>query len=555
MTLASIRWDMVLGGFGLFLFGIEFMGGGLKAICGDKMRDYIEKYTSTPLKAILIGIVLTVLMQSSSASTAITISFVRAGLMTLDQAAGIVFGANIGTTFTTLLISLNLDQYTLYIIALGALMISFSKKKKVKYIGNVILGFGLLFFGLSSMGDALAQIKELPEFESFAIKMGTNPLFSLFTGIILTGIVQSSAATIAIIQKLYQAGAVSIHAAIPFMFGANIGTTVTGILAAIGGSTGAKRTAGLHTMFNIMRSIIGMILLTPYTSFILKLADIFNLSPMMQIAFANIIFSTLATICFTPFMKKMVKLISRIIKGNEKGRPEVNIDNLDEDISNYLPAAAIASAEIALGQMARVVRADIVDTREFLNKPGTKEDQEYLAQSEDLINRMDKKITEYLIRVSQHTAAMSENDNNRIRLDLEIIKNLERMGDLATNLVEFFQMVFEDKGQFTEFAYKEINEMFDTLLQMYDKAVIVYKTRDEAVYKELLALEDTLDSMEFRFRNNHFDRLSNNACGSAVAASVYADILGNLERMGDHCRNIARSTIAEMPLGNHVDIE
>lgn len=159
------------------------------------------------------------------------------------------------------------------------------------------------------------------------------------------------------------------------MFGANIGTTVTGILAAIGGSTGAKRTAGLHTMFNIMRSIIGMILLTPYTSFILKLADIFNLSPMMQIAFANIIFSTFATICFTPFMKKMVKLISRIIKGNEKERPEVNIDNLDEDISNYLPAAAIHSAEIALGQMARVVRADIVDTREFLNKPGTKEDQ------------------------------------------------------------------------------------------------------------------------------------------------------------------------------------
>ena len=553
MTLSSIRWDMVLGGFGLFLFGIEFMGGGLKSIAGDKMRDYIEKYTSTPLKAILIGIVLTVLMQSSSASTAITISFVRAGLMTLNQAAGIVFGANIGTTFTTLLISLNLDQYTLYIVAVGALLLSFSKKKKVKYVGSIIFGFGMLFFGLSLMGDALAEIKELPQFEAVAISMSNNPLLSLGAGIILTALVQSSAATIAIIQKLYQAGAIDIYAAIPFMFGANIGTTITGILAALGGSLGARRTAGLHTLFNILRSIIGMLILTPYTHFILQLADKFNLSPMMQIAFANIIFSTLATICFTPFMQKMVKIVSKIIPGSEKERPDVNIDNLDEDISNYLPAAAIHSAEIAISQMAKVVRDDIVDTKDYLNKPGTKEDQEYLNQSEALINRMDKKITEYLIRISQHTSSMSEHDNDKIRLDLEIVKNLERIGDLATNLVEFFQMVFDDSGQFTEYAYSEINKMFDTLIEMFDKCIVVYETSDNDTYMELLDLEDKLDSMEFEFRNNHFDRLSNNACGSAIAASVYADILGNLERMGDHCRNIGRSTVSDMPLGNHVD--
>ncbi|MDY2781232.1 MAG: Na/Pi cotransporter family protein [Bulleidia sp.] len=553
MTLSSIRWDMVLGGFGLFLFGIEFMGGGLKSIAGDKMRDYIEKYTSTPLKAILIGIVLTVLMQSSSASTAITISFVRAGLMTLNQAAGIVFGANIGTTFTTLLISLNLDQYTLYIVAAGALLLSFSKKKKVKYVGSIIFGFGMLFFGLSLMGDALAEIKELPQFEAVAISMSNNPLLSLGAGIILTALVQSSAATIAIIQKLYQAGAIDIYAAIPFMFGANIGTTITGILAALGGSLGARRTAGLHTLFNILRSIIGMLILTPYTHFILQLADKFNLSPMMQIAVANIIFSTLATICFTPFMQKMVKIVSRIIPGSEKERPDVNIDNLDEDISNYLPAAAIHSAEIAISQMAKVVRDDIVDTKDYLNKPGTKEDQEYLNQSEALINRMDKKITEYLIRISQHTSSMSEHDNDKIRLDLEIVKNLERIGDLATNLVEFFQMVFDDSGQFTEYAYSEINKMFDTLIEMFDKCIVVYETSDNDTYMELLDLEDKLDSMEFKFRNNHFDRLSNNACGSAIAASVYADILGNLERMGDHCRNIGRSTVSDMPLGNHVD--
>ena len=242
-----------------------------------------------------------------------------------------------------------------------------------------------------------------------------------------------------------------------------------------------------------------------------------------------------------------------VLPGKEKERPEINIDNLDEDISNYLPAAAIHSAELAIDQMANVVKEDIVDTRDYLNKPGTKEDQEYLAQTETLVNRMDKKITEYLIRISQNTTAMSENDNDKVRLDLEIVKNLERIGDLATNLVEFFQMVFDDSGSFTEQAHLEINQMFDTLLEMYDKSILVYKNHDSVVYDELLKLEDKLDSMEFKFRNAHFDRLSNNACGSAVAASVYADILGNLERMGDHCRNIGRSTISDMPLGNHVD--
>ena len=209
ITLADIRWDMILGGFGLFLFGIKFMGDGLKSVAGDKLRDYIDKYTSNPIMGVLVGALITILVQSSSATTAITIGLVRAGLMKLEQAAG-------------------------------------AKSKKFRYIGEIILGFGLLFYGLSIMGDSLKVLKDLPQFVQFAQAMSTNSILALLAGAIMTGIVQGSAATIGVVQKIYEAGGMTFMAVLPFVFGSNIGTTVTGILAALGGSLSAKRTAGLH---------------------------------------------------------------------------------------------------------------------------------------------------------------------------------------------------------------------------------------------------------------------------------------------------------------------
>ena len=235
MNLSSLRWDVILGGFGLFLFGIGFMGDGLKAIAGDQLRDYINKYTTNPFSALIIGILITIIMQSSSASTAITIGLVRAGLMTLPQAAGIIMGANIGTTFTSLLISLNIDNYVLYFVFFGAIVVSFAKKVKIKSVGTIVMGFGLIFYGLNSMGSALSAIKDLPEFTKFATDMANNPFLGLLAGTLMTGAVQASSATIGIVQKLYAAGALQFIAVLPFVFGANIGTTVTGILACIGG--------------------------------------------------------------------------------------------------------------------------------------------------------------------------------------------------------------------------------------------------------------------------------------------------------------------------------
>lgn len=540
MSLSSIRWDMILGGFGLFMFGINFMGDGLKAVAGDKLRDYIDKYTSNPISGLIIGIILTILMQSSSATTAIVIGLVRAGLMTLDQAAGVVLGANIGTTVTSFLISISIDKYALYIVFIGALLICFSKKAKTKYLGNVILGFGLIFYGMAAMGDALAALKEMPQFEDFAISMAKNPLLGLVAGILLTAAVQSSAATIGVIQKLYQAGAVTFGAAIPFMFGANIGTTMTGILAAIGGSTAGKRTAAMHTILNIIATIFGMILLVPFTNLMQKIAG--GLNPMMQIAVSNIIFKTVTTLMFLPFLRQLVALVRKIIPGKEPEIMEVDIDELDNNVTNVLPSFAIKASQQALLKMADVVKEDVRQTKEFLNKHGSEDDMDILNRNEAMINKFDKKITEYLIQVSVQPN-LTEQDIMDVRLNLETTKNFERLGDLATNLAEFYNMVYSEEQEFSEAAMTDMNAMYDQFTDMFDDAVEIFVTKNQITYGRLLGMEDHMDSLEYESRERHFERMSNHTCTSPVAESVYCDILGTLERMGDHCCNIARSGV------------
>lgn len=540
MSLSSIRWDMILGGFGLFMFGINFMGDGLKAVAGDKLRDYIDKYTSNPISGLIIGIILTILMQSSSATTAIVIGLVRAGLMTLDQAAGVVLGANIGTTVTSFLISINIDKYALYIVFIGALLICFSKKTKTRYMGNVILGFGLIFYGMAAMGDALAALKEMPQFEDFAISMAKNPFLGLAAGILLTAAVQSSAATIGVIQKLYQAGAVTFGAAVPFMFGANIGTTMTGILAAIGGSTAGKRTAAMHTILNVIATIFGMILLVPFANLMQKITG--GLNPMMQIAVSNIIFKTVTTLMFLPFLKQLVALVRKVIPGKEPEIMEVDIDELDNNVTNVLPSFAIKASQQALLKMADVVKEDVRQTKDFLNNHGSEEDMDILNRNEAMINKFDKKITDYLIQVSVQPN-LTEQDIMDQRLNLETTKNFERLGDLASNLAEFYNMVYSEEQEFSEAAMKDMNTMYDQFMDMFDDAVEIFVTKNQITYGRLLGKEDRMDSLEYESRERHFGRMSNHTCTSPVAESVYCDILGTLERMGDHCCNIARSSV------------
>lgn len=543
MTIAALDWGLILGGFGLFMFGIKFMGDGLKAVAGDKLRDYINRYTSNPISALFIGIIMTIIMQSSSATSAITIGLVRAGLMTLEQAAGIILGATIGTTVTSFLISVNIEKYAMFIVFVGTMLICFAKKQRFIYIGNVILGFGLIFFGMSGMGDALAALKEMPEFAAIALKMSENPILAMLTGVLLTAAVQSSAATIGVIQKLYQAGAVTFGASLPFMFGANIGTTMTGVLASIGGSTAGKRTAAVHTTLNLISTFIGMVLLIPYAKFIQSIAG--GLNPMMQIAVANIIFKIVTTLLFLPFTKQLVALARKIVPGDEPESMEVDIEEMDEEISSVLPSAAVNASRQAILKLIDVVRLSVTGSSSFLQNRGGEEEKEQLQKTEALANRFDQKITNYLIRLSKQPN-LTVRDTDDIRSQFDAVKNYERVGDLAMNLVEFYEIVFTGNEQFSEQAEANIGEMSNLLIDMFDLSAEVFMTKDSARYAELQEMEKKLDQMELEGRRAHFKRMADGICKSPAAESIFCDVLGTIERMGDHCCNAARTAVTGM---------
>jgi len=543
----TISWDLIVGGFGLFMFGIKFMGDGLKAVAGDKLRDYIDKYTSKPLMAVAIGAIITCLIQSSSATTAICIGLVRAGLMKLEQAAGIVMGANIGTTITAFIIGLKIEKYALYFVCIGALLLSFSSKKKMRYFGEIILGFGCLFYGLNIMGDALKQLKDLPQFIQIAETMGKQPILGMLCGTIMTGVIQSSSAFIGIVQKIYESGGMTLMAAVACVFGSNIGTTITGVFAALGGSLAAKRTAGLHTLFNVVGTIIAMILIVPYVSLVETISNALSLSPMMQVATAHIIFNVAATLLFFPFMKQMCALVKKIIPGQELERIDVRIDELDPHLAHTLPASALNVAEQAILKMGGVVEENLVETQKFLNsKKPSGDDVDLIKQSESLINSLDNKITEYLMIIGKEEQ-LTEHDASEQTLDLRVVKDLERIGDLSLNVMEFFEMLHEDNGAFSDTAMKRLNEMYDLLRNMVKQSLVIYQSKSFEAYVELCKDEDRMDILEDTAREEHFARMQRNECTSSVAGSVYCDILGTIERMADHAVNIARDSVEVQP--------
>ena len=538
VTFMDIDWQAILGGLGLFLFGIKFMGDGLKSLAGDKLRDIIDKYTSKPWMGLIIGILVTVVIQSSSATTAITIGFVRAGLMRLDQTVGIIFGANIGTTITAFLVGLKVEKYSLFFIFVGAMMLLFSKRKKQGYIGEITLGFGMLFYGLMLMGDALKVLKDIQAFHDLTIAMSAHPWWAVGGGIIMTGVIQSSSAMIGIVQKIYESGGMPFAAALPFVFGSNIGTTITAALAAMGGSLASRRAAGIHTLFNVLMTIIAMLMLPLYLSLLAYLTGRFGIEPMMQIAVAHIIFNLVGTILFYPFIKQMVWIIKKTIRGDEKERIDINTEDFDSGLAHDLPTAALGVAKRATLKMGEISTEVIETAKQYLNKEN-KVNLDSISQLEDIINNFDTKITDYLLLISKEK--LNEDDIEQNSINLQIVKNLERIGDLTMNLGEFFDLVYDARESFSQQALDEINNMFDLVIHMLNRSLKIYEHNDFSLLQSVKEDETYLDLLESKARNNHFARMRSDGCPTTIGGSVYVDILGTLERMGDHAENIARS--------------
>ncbi len=548
------QWTIfaIVGGLGIFLFGINLMGDSLKAMAGNKIKIIIEKSTNTPLKGILMGILITALLQSSSGTTAITVGLVRAGLMTLPQAVGIILGANIGTTVTSFLLGLPIKEYALPIMALGSFLIFFFGRKKTKQFGGVLLGFGMLFYGLDIMGGALKQLVNLPAFEQALLSVAETPILGLVVGALSTAVIQSSSATIGILQELYTTGYIPLIGAIAIVFGDNIGTTVTAVLASLGGSVAAKRTAAAHVLFNIIGSIVFMLFLGVYTRLIqgMELAFLDGEKHKLTISYAHMIFNITNTFIMFWFVKQLVWLVTKIIRG-EDGLIEVDFQALQEDLIEEAPVLALESAKIVVTNMGKLTEQMFDSTVEY-SFSNQKKLFENGMQIEEMLDTIDKKAHDYLVKIAQGGL---DSESSQLQASyVDTIRDFERIGDHCTNILQFFEHRYDNKIALSEDAEKELSRLYDIVKESIGLTIKAFEHYDKEAAMQVIEREEVIDRLVIKNRKRHIMRI-NHADSSEQEDEFYVDILSNIERIGDHCNNIVINILQENYYNEELDYE
>jgi len=527
-----------LGGLGLFLFCIKYMGDGLQIAAGDRLKYILDKYTTSPFLGVLVGIFVTALIQSSSGTSVITIGLVGAGLLTLRQAIGIIMGANIGTTITTFIIGFNISAYALPILFIGAFCLFFVKIEKVNNVGRILFGFGGVFFSLTLMSGAMAPLKYLPAFKDVMVSLSGNPVLGVFIGTTITVLVQASSATISILQNIYQEGLIPLKAALPVLFGDNIGTTITAIIAVIGSNTSAKRLAASHVMFNVVGTVIFLIFLTPFSMFVAKMEQILHLNPKMAIAFAHGSFNMMTTVLLFPFIGVLEYLVVKIIKDKKEDEEEAYKTTLDP--------ALITAPVIALGQ----VKQELITMTGFALK-NFKTSVSYffdrdeklfekVEKREEKINTVDQEITKYLALLSKQD--FGEKEGEEIATYLDLCRDIERVGDHAHGIVKDVKYGISKKFKFSDTAYAEIKELEEIVENMIETATIALKESsiDKAV--EVIDLHNKEREKEKKIRKNHIKRLSEQTCEIKAGLS-FVDLVLHFTRIADHTRNIAERVL------------
>lgn len=539
MDLQSIIF-MFLGGLGIFLFGIKFMGDGLQKVAGDRLRDILDKFTSNPIMGVIAGIIVTIALQTSTGTTVLTIGLVNAGFMTLKQAIGVIMGANIGTTVTAFIIGFKIQAYALPIIALGTFFIFFIKNKKAHNYGQVIFGFGALFYGLSLMGDAMKPLRTLEAFSDLMVSMSNNPVLGVVIGTLFTVLVQSSSASIGLLQTLYEQGSMDLWAALPVLFGDNIGTTITAILASIGASIAARRAALTHVIFNLIGTFIILLLLTPYTKFIIYIGEQFSLNPAMQIAFAHGIFNTANVIIQLPFIAILALIVTKIIPGKDSAI-EYKAQHLDPMFIQQSPVIALGQAKKEVIRMSEFAEQGLLEACQYL-KTNQKKHAELTVQYEDAINNLDRKITDYLILIS--AKSLSAKDSELHSMLLDTVRDIERVGDHMENIVELIDYKITNKVNMSDKAIEDLDEMFALTISTLKQAIKALEDNDIVEARSVVLKEEKIDKMERKLRKKHILRINEGNC-TGSAGIVFVDLVSNLERIGDHSVNIAEAVIGE----------
>ena len=543
----------IVGGLGLFLFGMGIMSNGLKEIAGQKLKDILGALMKHRVLGVLMGAFTTALIQSSSATTVMIVGFVNAGLLTLKQALCVVLGANIGTTFTAWLVStfglggLKITAYALPAIGIGFLLRTVGKTRKIKSFGNILLGFGLLFVGIGFMKDAFSPLRDSTEVHRALIWLGQNPLLAVLAGMVLTMLLQSSSASIMIVQVLAFQGAfgtdwhVAAQVAIPFILGDNIGTTITAELAALQTSRNSKRVARGHTMFNV----IGVVYMLPLVwsglfGNIVEWITPFKLSQstiMVHIAVAHSMFNVFNAIVFTAIVGWLEAIVTKIVPITEDELAQQPVV-LEKHLLNT-PVIALEQTKREIIRMARTAKKALRFSISGIVDDNRKE-LGSVREIEDFVDVFQLEITSYLSALSRRQ--LSDEVSMELPVLLHTVNDLERIGDHAVNIVEVAERKIEQKLSFSNSALTEAEQLRKEIDQMFDSVIAALENNDTEAAKSALANEYDLNRMQIDFRRSHVQRMSGGVC-TAETGLIFIDLVDNVEKIGDHLTNIAQAII------------
>ncbi|HDK7165349.1 TPA: Na/Pi cotransporter family protein [Clostridium botulinum] len=527
----------LIGGLGLFIYGMNLMGDGLQNVAGERVKVFFEKVTSNPIKGVLTGVVVTGVIQSSSATTVMVVGFVNAGLMTLTQAAGVIMGANIGTTVTGQLVAFNVTAGAPLFVGVGTAIVLFAKKKKTKEIGNIILGFGILFMGMEIMKEAMAPLGQSEAFKSLALSLSHNVFLGIVVGMGMTAIVQSSSATIGILIALSSNGVLPLSAALPILFGDNIGTCVTALLASIGASKNARKAALFHLTFNVIGTVIFAFILVPLTPFVRIITNLIPGDVGRQIANAHTMFNLINTFIQIWFIKYIVAFVNKMIPGS---------DPYEKMAPKYIDERLLENPTIAINQTIKEVVRMANKAKENLQlsiDAFEKNDLELVSkvyENEKLINILNKSITTYLVKLNN--LKLSDKQLNLVGSMFHVVNDIERIGDHAENIIDLTSEKIEKRIQFSDDAAYDIKHLFNYTLDSLTRTIEGFESNDVERSQSVMYIEEKIDSLEEQLRETNIKRLNKGTC-NANASAIFLDIINNFERVGDHCTNIAQTVI------------
>lgn len=525
------------GGLGLFLYGMRIMSDSIEKVAGAKLRGILERLTTNRFTAILVGVFFTAVIQSSSACTVMVVSFVNSGLMTLTQAAGVIFGANIGTTVTALLVSFKLEKAAPVILLVGVLIIMFVKKQKVSQWGEVIIGFGVLFMGLSTMSGAMSGMKDSPAVLHMFASL-RSPLLAVLLGTVLTAVIQSSSVTVSIMVLLANQGLMSMDIGMFIILGCNIGACTSALLASLNGKKDAKRAAAIHLVFNVIGTIIVYIIFSLAVDEVVNgLTVLAHGDPGRVVAYAHILIKVFQVILMMPFIKQIVKLTYLLVPGDDKKigyRDSYQLKYIGEKVV-LNPATAVVEVIKELDRMGSLADENLNRAMNALVTLDREEIDE-VYEVEKNIDFLSHAITNYLVKINQTTLPIE--DLKSIGALFHVVNDIERIGDHAENIVDAAVQREKTGVGFSKAAQRELGEMMDMVNTLLRFSFEMFVKSTEEHVEDIRNLEEAIDEKEKELQQRHIERLSNNEC-SPEAGAMFSDIVSGLERVADHATNIA----------------